>query len=231
MNDTELRAHLAEKHPGIGLATGPAGMYPEGRPTMHLEVSHEGQHRDYPTSQDHVHPEAAADSPAPLPSASVAEAGRYIVMRLLQLEERLSARYPRAAADGPLGSLIGCIRDEAAGLAECYEFVPQAGRCEFCHLPGVPLVAALAGDPDQYVCQACHDDERMPTIPLEALQDDRAVYAVTRGVLTASAGRELTEDEIAEVTGYLEHGESVLEAVGDAVFAALGLPEADEDEL
>lgn len=52
MNDAELREHLAEKHPGIGLATGPAGMYPEERPAVH-----DGVHRDYPDDQDHVHTE------------------------------------------------------------------------------------------------------------------------------------------------------------------------------
>jgi hypothetical protein len=53
MTPQQLREHLAEKHPGIRLATGPTGMYPDGRPALHLAVAHEGMHRDYP--QDHEH--------------------------------------------------------------------------------------------------------------------------------------------------------------------------------
>lgn len=171
---------------------------------------------------DLTRPDAAPVAPSP----SAAETGRYIVMRLVQLEEQL-ANHPRAFKDPRLASILGCIRDEAAGLAECYEFVPQAGQCEFCHLPDVPLVAALAEDTDAYVCLACHTDPANPTIPLEALQDDRAVYTITRGDLAASAGRELTEDEIAEVTGQMED-ERMREAVDSAVFAAVGPLEADE---
>lgn len=288
MNDTELRAHLAERHPGIGLATGPTGMYPEGRPTMHLEVSHEGQHRDYPTSQDHVHPglderpladkntlyvryhstadmvgvgelrhvtgsaavvlrtnssvdvygpvavvdqahERAEGHSAGTPAPTAAQAGREIIMRLVQLEERLSAKYPRAASDGHLASIIGTIRDEAGALTERYEFTPPTGQCEFCHLPGVPLVAALADDTDQYVCRECHADERLPTIPLEALQDDRPAYVIARGDLVASAGRALTDDEIRRVVGRLEDAASVREAFDDAVYMVLGPRDDDED--
>jgi hypothetical protein len=48
-------------------------------------------------------------------------AGRYIVMRLLQLEERLAAHYPRAARDGHVASIISTIRDEAGALTERFE--------------------------------------------------------------------------------------------------------------
>lgn len=55
MNEQEFREHLTERHPGIRQATGPTGMYPQGRPVMHLEVAHDGQHADYPEHYDHVH--------------------------------------------------------------------------------------------------------------------------------------------------------------------------------
>ncbi len=51
----ELHEHLTAHHPGIRQATGPTGMYPQGRPVMRLEVAHEGQHRDDPEYQDHRH--------------------------------------------------------------------------------------------------------------------------------------------------------------------------------
>jgi hypothetical protein len=86
MNDTELRAHLAEKHPGIGLATGPTGMYPEGRPTMHLEVSHDGMHRDYPESQDHTHDEP---TPVTVPGAWPADELRALVMTAGELWDNI----------------------------------------------------------------------------------------------------------------------------------------------
>jgi hypothetical protein len=37
------------------------------------------------------------------------------------------------------------------------------GTCEFCGKHDSPLVATLTADPDQRVCQTCHDDERVPT--------------------------------------------------------------------
>lgn len=63
---------------------------------------------------------ATAGSPAP-PAASPAETCRCIMMRLVQLEERIVAHHPRAARDGQVASIIGAIRDEAAGLAELAE--------------------------------------------------------------------------------------------------------------
>jgi hypothetical protein len=50
-----LRRHLTECHPGIGLRTGPTGMYPDGFPTWQLEHAHEDQHRRWPASQGHSH--------------------------------------------------------------------------------------------------------------------------------------------------------------------------------
>jgi hypothetical protein len=61
MNDTELREHLAAEHPGIGLRTGPTGMYPDGHPAMHLRVSHDGAHRDRPEHQTHAHADGEHD--------------------------------------------------------------------------------------------------------------------------------------------------------------------------
>jgi hypothetical protein len=52
---TELHEHLTAHHPGIRQATGPTGMYPQGRPVMHLEVAHDMQHQDSPEYQDHRH--------------------------------------------------------------------------------------------------------------------------------------------------------------------------------
>lgn len=54
------------------------------------------------------------------------ETGRDILHRVEQIELHLRARYPKAARDGQLGSLLGCIRDEATMLAEP-EQVEQRG--------------------------------------------------------------------------------------------------------
>lgn len=159
------------------------------------------------------------------PDRTAAEAGRYIMMRLVQLEERLAAKYPRAALDGHLASIIGAVRDEADALTERYEFTAPTGRCESCGRRDVTLVAALAADTDALVCLLCRGELANPVIPLEALWDDRAAYVVTRGSLADSAGRELTEDEIARVIGCLEDARA-REAVDSAVHAALGY--ADE---
>jgi len=70
MTPQELRGHLAEKHPGIRLATGPTGMYPDGRPPTHLAGAHEGQHRDYPGDQDHAHEDYALTDWLPPQSAT-----------------------------------------------------------------------------------------------------------------------------------------------------------------
>jgi hypothetical protein len=154
------------------------------------------------------------------PDRTAAEAGRYIIMRLVQLEERL-ANHPRANRDGHVHSIIGATRDAADALTERYEFTAPTGRCASCGRRDVTLVAALAADTDALVCLLCRDELANPVIPLEALWDDRAVYVVTRGHLAVSAGRELTEDEIAQVSGRLED-ERAREAVDNAVYAALG---------
>lgn len=163
--------------------------------------------------------QATVDSPAT--DRTAAQAGRDIVMRVVQLEERLAAKYPRAALDGHLASIIGAVRDEADALTERYEFTAPTGRCQACGRRDVTLVAALAEDPGAQVCLLCRDELVNSVIPLEALWDDRAAYVVTRGSLAVSAGRELTEDEIARVVGRLED-ERVREAVDNAVHAALG---------
>lgn len=61
MTPAQLREHLAVAHPGIGLATGPTGMYPEGRPHMHLDLSHRDQHGEYPEHPSNWHAHALAD--------------------------------------------------------------------------------------------------------------------------------------------------------------------------
>lgn len=58
MTDSELRAHLTARHPGIHVATGPTGMYPAGRPAADLAYAHTTQHEQYPDAQDHTHGEA-----------------------------------------------------------------------------------------------------------------------------------------------------------------------------
>jgi hypothetical protein len=45
-----------------------------------------------------------------------ADAGRDILMRLVQLEEHLAARHPRASRDAELASIVSAIRDEASAL-------------------------------------------------------------------------------------------------------------------
>jgi hypothetical protein len=55
MDDRELREHLTARHPGIALATGPTGMYPQGRPAEHLAVDHTIEHERWPEHQDHAH--------------------------------------------------------------------------------------------------------------------------------------------------------------------------------
>lgn len=50
--------------------------------------------------------------------ATPAETGRDILHRAEQIEMHLRARYPKAARDGQLASMLGCIRDEATGLVE-----------------------------------------------------------------------------------------------------------------
>lgn len=61
MTPQELRDHLAVAHPGIGLATGPTGMYPDGRPHMHLDLAHRDQHGEYPEHPTNRHAHALAD--------------------------------------------------------------------------------------------------------------------------------------------------------------------------
>jgi hypothetical protein len=197
----------------------------QGQKLVHTHPG-EGRAHGYFEHPEDGHPltEATAGTPAPSPSA--AETGRYIVMCLVQLEERL-ANHPRAFKDPRLASILGCIRDEADGLTERYEFMPQAGRCAACGTGDVLLTGALADDTDLYVCQVCHDNPELLTVALEALWDDRAVYTITRGDLVRSAGRELTEDEISEVTGQMENSESVREGVDESVYRVLGSPEAD----
>ena len=57
--DETLKQHLANEHPGIALATGPTGMYPDGRPIMHLRLAHDMQHEEYPGDQTHTHTRTA----------------------------------------------------------------------------------------------------------------------------------------------------------------------------
>jgi hypothetical protein len=47
--------HLAARHPGIRQATGPDGMYPDGRPVRDLVFSHTSEHEWFPQYQDHRH--------------------------------------------------------------------------------------------------------------------------------------------------------------------------------
>lgn len=54
MNDG-LAGHLAARHSGIRQATGPHGMYPDGRPLRDLEIAHDLEHRESPEYQDHRH--------------------------------------------------------------------------------------------------------------------------------------------------------------------------------
>jgi hypothetical protein len=58
----QLKAHLADRHPGIRLAQ-PHGMYPEGRPHEHLEAAHDMQHERFPDAQDHSHQEPISNPP------------------------------------------------------------------------------------------------------------------------------------------------------------------------
>jgi hypothetical protein len=50
-----LHVHLAAKHPGIRLVTGPTGAYPAGWPEWILQDRHDALHADYPDAQDHSH--------------------------------------------------------------------------------------------------------------------------------------------------------------------------------
>jgi hypothetical protein len=74
---------------------------------------------EHPAEEPAVDAGQSAGQSAVDPSA--AETGRYIVMRLLQLEERLAAHHPRAARDGHVASIISTIRDEAGALTERFE--------------------------------------------------------------------------------------------------------------
>ncbi len=47
--------------------------------------------------------------------------------------------------------------------------MPLVATCEFCLASPAELVASLAADPDQLVCKPCHDDPRIPTVPLEGV--------------------------------------------------------------
>jgi hypothetical protein len=167
--------------------------------------------------------EHPAEEPAEQPAvdSSAAAAGRCIVTRLLQLEERLAAHYPRAARDGHVASVISAIRDEADALTQRFEFIAPTGQCAHCGAPDVALVAALADDTDQLACQSCHDDGQLHTIALEALRDDTTAYAITRGDLVASAGQPLTDDEVRHVAACLAGTTDLREAIDGVVWTAL----------
>ena len=42
----------------------------------------------------------------------------------------------------------------------------EIGQCSFCDAEDRPLVAKLVADTDQKVCQTCHRDSRIPTVPI-----------------------------------------------------------------
>jgi hypothetical protein len=57
VNEGELRAHLAARHPGVRLTS---IAHPDGRPAEDLVWAHDAKHERFPGDQDHSH--AAGDS-------------------------------------------------------------------------------------------------------------------------------------------------------------------------
>ena len=152
-------------------------------------------------------------------SSALATAGAAVLRMMAQVEERL-ALHPRAPRDPDLADALTCIRREAAGLVELYEYVTRPGQCSHCGQVDAQLTAALSADPGQEVCEACELEPGLVTFPLAALADDREVWTVTRGDVVWLAGREVTDLEADRLAAAI--GDATADTVAGVVAVVCG---------
>jgi hypothetical protein len=109
-DDKDLTADLAETW--TGEVTSPDGT------VYRIEERWFGGHDEYPQDGLNFRLPWSLETDTEHGPVDTAAVGRDIVMRVMQVEERIAEHHPRAAKDGELASLLNCIRDAAVPLTE-----------------------------------------------------------------------------------------------------------------